>query len=212
MKLRINPYIFIYKSIGITWFVFFTVLSIILSYLIIKKRAKHTTISQQRVEDTFFLIILVGFIGARITYVLINLNVYMDSLSYVFKLSHYNLSLGGGVLFGLFTIWFVSKMQNISFQELLKIFTPPFYISMAIGIWTMLFDGVMIGEEYSGIFSFNYLGGNRHLVTLYLTLLFIVSLILELKKIKKISYKFRSLLILIVTILLYYLIKNIFTL
>lgn len=207
-----SPYIFTYKAIGITWFVFLAIVTTIVSYIIIKVLDKKSEFEGNLIEDTFFLLITVGFIGSRLTYVLLNLDMYKNDFLYIFKLSHFNLNLGGGIAFSLIALWIVSKRKSVEFYKLTNIFAIPLYLSLSIGVWTMFFDGLLLGKEYRGILSINYLGANRHMVILYLSILFIVSMIWEFKNFKKIkeNYKYSSVIVLFLVVIIYYLIKYVF--
>lgn len=205
-----SPYFIRYNSMGITWFVFFTVVSIIVSYIIVKRQGKKLEIKKSTIEDTFFIIVIVGLIGARLFYVLLNVNMYRDNIKYIFNLSHFNLSLVGGVLFALLTLGIISKKESVSFNSLVKVFSLPFYLSMSAGVWTMFFDGLLVGKKYNGLLSFKYLGANRHLVVLYLTIVFLLGLVLDKKELIKFKSKYNPILTLIITLFTYYLIKSFF--
>ena len=114
-----SPYVYTRGSIGITWFMLLSVISIIIGYIYIKFTAKNYDIDKSKIEDAFPLIVASGFIGARLVYVLLNLDVYRDNLFDVVSLSHMNLYLYGGILFGLLTIYIISKKEKISFIKFL---------------------------------------------------------------------------------------------
>ena len=205
-----NPYFLMYKGIGITWFIFLGIISALSSYGILKLTLKKYSLSKDKLEDYLFLLIIVGLIGSRIFYVLFNLDVYRGSFSYIFKLSHMNLNLLGGVIFGLITIYVLSRKEKVSFYTVYDPYIVPFYLSMAISIWSMHFDGMLIGKKYDGIFKINYLGATRHPVGAYLSLLFVLGIILEVYLSKKGYKRIYSIMLLAFILILYYLIKMIF--
>lgn len=200
-----NPYIFRYKSISISWFMALALISIILAYLLV--RSSKNKLNKDKLENIYFSLIVIGFIGARVSYVLFNFDAYKDNLSYIFKLTHFNLNLAGGVFIVLIGLLIIARLQKISFYTLLEIYIIPFYIAMSIGVWTMYFDGMLIGKPYKGIFALNYLGSSRHMVALYLSVLFIFGTIFQLSIIKKIKNKYRTILSLVFILALYYFLK-----
>lgn len=202
-----NPYIFRYKSISVSWFMALILISILLSYILVKNTKNKLDINKDKLENTYFLLIVIGFIGARLSYILFNFDAYRDNLSYVLKLTHFNLSLAGGVFFALIGLLIICRFQKISFYTLLGIYVVPFYIAMSIGVWTMYFDGMLVGKPYQGIFAINYLGNSRHMVSLYLSVLFIFGAIFQLSTTKRIKSKYKSILLLVVIIVLYYFLK-----
>ncbi len=206
-----NPYFILYKSIGITWFMVVTVVAIVLSYIMIKNNETISSLNKNKKEDIFFILIILGFIGARLGYVILNFVIYRDNLYDIFKLYHFNLNLAGAVALSLLGLYVISKKEKLSFNELLRVYIIPFYFSMSIGIWVMFFDGLLVGKEYMGILSFNYLGADRHIVSLYLSILFLIGLIIELLGLKKTRNKYNTVIVLIFVLIIYYSIKVFFS-
>lgn len=202
-----NPYIFRYKSISVSWFMALALISILLAYVLVKNTKHKLDINNDKLENTYFLLVVIGFIGARLSYVLFNFESYKDNLSYVFKLTHFNLNLAGGVFFALIGLLVIARLQKISFFTLLEVLVAPFYLSMSIGVWVMYFDGMLVGKPYQGIFALNYLGNNRHIVALYLSVLFIFGVIFQLSIIKRFKNKYKSIILLVFVLGLYYFLK-----
>ncbi|WP_069650484.1 prolipoprotein diacylglyceryl transferase family protein [Caloranaerobacter ferrireducens] len=203
-----NSYFFIYKSIGISWFLFLTIISIIISYYITIFIGKDRGFKKNEAEDIFFILVISGFIGARLGYVVCNLDLYKGHLKYIFSINHINLSLLGGVIAGLITLIIISKKNKFSFYYLFKIFLIPFYFSMSLAIWFLFFEGRLIGKEYNGFLSIYHLSAYRHPVVLYLSLIFIVGLVIEAINIKRrILGKYISYLVFVLILISYYLIR-----
>lgn len=167
-----------------------------LSSFISNLMAKEYNEDKKKIEDIYFILIISGFIGARLSYVLMNLGLYKGNMGSIFKLTHYNLSLTGGLLVGLLTLLILSKKFKIDFNKLLKIFVVPFYFSMAIGIWLVIFDKFMVSLKIS----------NNPIKVLSLSIIFLLAMIGELVLGKKIEGKYLSPIILAVTMGLYYII------
>lgn len=187
-----RPFFLNYKSIKITWFTFFTIFSVSLSYFIAGLLAKEYEEDKNKIGDIFLIVLIMGFIGARLSYVMMNFNLYKDNLISIFKITHYNLYLIGGIISGLLALIILSRIYRIELEKLFKILIVPFYFSMAIGIWVLAFDRTLIVFHSSKI--------------LYLSLLFTLGMILELILWKKLKNKYISIVILTIVILLYYLI------
>ncbi|KPU27481.1 hypothetical protein TR13x_05285 [Caloranaerobacter sp. TR13] len=203
-----NSYFFIYKSIGISWFLFLAIISIIISYYITIFIGKDRGLKKNEVEDIFFTLVISGFIGARLGYVIFNLDLYKGHFKYIFSINHLNLSLLGGVIAGLITLIFISKKYKFSFYYLFKIFLIPFYFSMSLAMWSLFLEGRLIGKEYSGFLSMYHLSAYRHPVVLYLSLIFIVGIIIESINVKRRSSgKYISYLAFVLILISYYLIR-----
>ena len=185
-----------YKSITITWFMAFAIVLVGLSSFISNLMAKEYGEDKKKIEDIYFILIISGFIGARLFYVLMNLGLYKGNIGAIFNLSHYNLSLTGGLIVGLLTLLILSKKFKIDFNKLLKIFVIPFYFSMAIGIWLVIFDKFLVSLKIS----------NNPMKVLSLSIIFLLAMIGELVLGKKIEGKYLTPIILAVTMGLYYLV------
>ena len=167
-----------------------------LSSFISNLMAKEYGEDKKKIEDIYFILIISGFIGARLSYVLMNLGLYKGNIGAIFKLTHYNLSLTGGLIVGLLTLLILSKKFKIDFNKLLKIFVIAFYFSMAIGIWLVIFDKFMVSLKIS----------NNPIKVLSISIIFLLGMIGELVLGKKIENKYLTPIILAVTMGLYYLV------
>lgn len=203
-----SPYIFTFKSIGFTWFMFLSLLCIVVGYFILTIMGKENNFNTNTIHDSLFLLVVNGFIGARLAYVLSNMELYKHNLMHAFKISHMNLNLMGGTIAGLLTIYYLSKKYKIDFIKLFNIYAIPYYFSIAVVIWAFFFEGILIGREYDGIFSIYHMGKYRHPVVVYLSLLFVIGMLIQILIYKKISLKYHSIINFLIITLLYYFVKH----
>lgn len=196
-----KPTFFSFKSISISWFMALAFLAIFVCYLLLKlisiedKQGENT---QEKLKDTFFWVVLNGFIGARIMYVILHLNSFISSPASILNVSHYNLSLIGGVVAGVLTLFISSKRYKLSFCKLLDIFSILFYFSMAIGVWNLLFDVFMLSSSNLG---------NSHIRVATMSLLFLIAAAIQVIIEKRTEFKYLSLVLLILTLVIYYIVK-----
>ena len=107
------------------------------------------------------------------------------------------MSLIGGVITGLLVTYLISKKEKIAMDKLLQIILPPFYFSMAIGIWMGKFDRLLnISSNLR----------NNPKMVLLLSAVFLTGLILELTLLKEERHKKLRWPILIIIMFLYYII------
>ena len=191
-----KPYFLRYKSITITWFMGFAITLIIMSSFISNAMAKEYGEDKKKIEDIFFTLLISVFIGARLFYVLMNLGLYKENIMSILSLSHYNLSLTGGLIAGILSLVVLSKKHEIHFQKLLKIFVIPFYFSMAIGIWVVVFDKFLVSLKIS----------NNPIKVLSISIIFLLGMIAEIVLPKKIDREYLTLIILALTMGLFYII------
>lgn len=164
-----RPSFFTYKSIDISWFLAFAMGLTIISSFIVRSMANEYGEDVEKIEDIFFILIISSFMGSRLFYVLFNFDLYKDNLFSIFNLSYYNLSLLGGVASGVMTLMVLSKIYKIDFQRLLGIYVLPFYFSMAIGIWIVLFDKFLVSFSIS----------KNPIKVFYISMIFLLAMILE---------------------------------
>ena len=188
-----KPFFFSYKSLNITWFMFFTISLVSISSFITPILGKEAGEDKKKIDDIFFIVLLSGFIGARLSYAFINMNLYKGNIFNIFKISESNLSLVGGLIFGLVTLFILSKKDKMNFNNLLKIFIIPFYFSMAVGIWVVVFNKFLLPISIS----------NNIIKVLSISLIFLVGMILELFIPKKEKHKYLTAIILTLVIGLY---------
>lgn len=191
-----KPFLFRYKSITVSWFIGFAVLLIGLSSFIVRIMAKEYEEDKEKIDDIFFSLLIVGFIGGRASYVIANFNLYRGNILGIFSLSHYNISLIAGVVIGVLSLLIFSRVYKIEFQSLLKIFVIPFYFSMSIGIWLVVFDKFLLPFRIS----------NNPIKILYISMIFLGGMLLEFILSKKDQYKYTSPIILTMLMFLYYII------
>ncbi len=188
---------FEYGRFGISWFMFFVLTLGTIGYYIAKSLAVQYGEDKKKIEDIYLMILLSSFIGARLFYVLTHLNLFKDNLLSILKLSHYNLSLIGGLISGILVTFLIGKKEKIQMDKLLKIMLPPFYFAMAIGIWIGNFDRLLnISSNLR----------NNPKMILLLSVIFLTGLILELTLIKEERYKRLRWPVLIIVMFLYYII------
>lgn len=185
-----RPFFFSYKSISISWYMFFTLVSASFGYIMASILATEYREKKDRIQDIYLILLIVGFIGARFGYALRHPDLYRDNIFSLFKLSHYNLSFLGGILSGLIALISISRIYGIAIEKLLSIFTTAFYLSMAIGIWVLRFDRLMLSLA--------------HFKILLLSLVFLVGMVLELALGRRFRNKYTSITILLATVFAYY--------
>lgn len=188
---------FEYGRFAISWFMFFVLTLGTIGYYIAKSLAVQYGEDKKKIEDIYLMILLSSFIGARLFYVLTHLNLFKDNLLSILKLSHYNLSLIGGLISGILVTFLIGKKEKIQMDKLLKIMLPPFYFAMAIGIWIGNFDRLLnISSNLR----------NNPKMILLLSVIFLTGLILELTLIKEERYKRLRWPVLIIVMFIYYII------
>ena len=144
--LNYSPYIF---STPIKWYAFFVLSGALLAYYFAKKHYKNEEESKNNptlIDDLFIIVFPAGLIGARIWYVLSEL----DTMSFldIFKIWEGGLAIQGGVMGGILAGVLYHKIKKVKFP-LLKLFDviiPNILIAQAIGRWGNFFNQEVYGS------------------------------------------------------------------
>ena len=74
-----NKVAFSIFNINIYWYSLFILLGVIVAYFLITYESRKHNLSKNTISDLIFYTIIVGVIGARIYYVLFNLDYYINN-------------------------------------------------------------------------------------------------------------------------------------
>lgn len=139
--------------IQIYWYSIFIILAAFCASCIIIHESKRQEINIDFVVNLIFYTIISGIIGARLYYVLFNLNYYKDNILEIFEIWNGGLAIHGGILAGFITILLYSRKYKISTLKILDICALGLIVAQAIGRWGNFFNS----EAYGGITTFQHL-------------------------------------------------------
>ena len=122
---------------------------IIVAYIEIKRKKIDTT----KFENMIFYAIIFGFIGARLYYVLFNLNYYLANPVEILMVWNGGLAIHGGIIGAVIAVYFYCKKNNLYFLQMLDICTPGLLIGQIIGRWGNFFNS----EAHGGIVAREFL-------------------------------------------------------
>lgn len=135
-----NPIAFTIGNIDVRWYGVLMSLGICLGILIACKRAPQHGLKDDDVIDVCLWMIPVGAIGARLYYVLFNLNNY-HSLAEALNFRAGGLAIHGALLFGAAALIGVCRHKKISILNMLDLLMPCVVLGQAIGRWGNFFNG-----------------------------------------------------------------------
>ena len=123
-------------------------LGVVFSYVIfIKKYSKKEA-------EIFFdyspLVILFSLIGARLFYVLGGYKFYCNHPSEIFMINHGGLSIFGAIIFGILSIYLLSRIKKFNFLAHLDILAVVLPFCQSIGRWGNYFNQEAYGRPCDG--------------------------------------------------------------
>lgn len=126
--------------ISIYWYSIMIVFGIIVAFFIANREIKRLNLNKEFFVNLVFYIILFGILGARVYYVLFNLNYYLAYPEEIIKIWHGGLAIHGGILTGILVVVFYCRRYKVNILKVLDICAVSLIIAQAIGRWGNFFN------------------------------------------------------------------------
>lgn len=133
--------------IEIRWYSILILIAVVISTIFVIKEAKRFSIDVDTILNLICLVVIFGIIGARIYFVLFNLDYYKENPSEIFKIWNGGLAIHGGIIAGVITTIIYCKKVGIKVLRILDIAAPWLLLSQAIGRWGNFFNGEAYGAR-----------------------------------------------------------------
>ena len=140
-----NPIAISIGPLTITWYSICILSGIILASIIINKEAKKYNIPANFITNLIFWCVIFGLLGARIYYVLFNLNYYIKNPIEIVEIYNGGLAIHGGIIAGAIFFIYYSRKNKINFLKMFDRAAPALILGQAIGRW-----GNFINQEAHG--------------------------------------------------------------
>lgn len=142
-----NPILFSIGNIHIYWYSIILFAAFSIGFFILLKCAEKEGISKDSIYDYACYLIPICLIGARIYYVLFELEYYLNDIMAIFRVWEGGLAIHGGIFAGtIFTLYYTKK-NNLSFFKLADILVICLIIGQILGRWGNFFNSEAYGPE-----------------------------------------------------------------
>jgi len=148
-----NPILIKLGNISIYWYSVILLFAFVLGCFLIIKECKKNNIPQDKIENFLFYSIPICLIGARLYYVLFNLDYYLKFPQDIIKVWEGGLAIHGGIIAGFICIYYFCRKNNYKIYKILDIIVISLIIGQIIGRW----GNFMNQEAYGPICSLKYL-------------------------------------------------------
>ena len=151
-----NPIAFDLGFIEIYWYSITMMLGVLLGGTLAYLEVKRLKVDENYFFNMIFYTIIFAFLGARIYYVLFNLDYYLNNLTEIPAVWNGGLAIHGGIIGGAITILFYSLKHRKKLNEILKyldISSLGIITGQIIGRWGNFFNQ----EAHGGVTSVNFL-------------------------------------------------------
>lgn len=136
-----NPILFEIGPITIYWYSVMIFLAFLVGGTLALREAKKWKINEDFMINLFFYLIPIAIIGARLYYVLFNLDYYTLNKLAIFKIWEGGLAIHGGIIAGLIFVLIYAKKYKVNWIRLLDILVVSLAIGQSIGRWGNFFNG-----------------------------------------------------------------------
>lgn len=127
------------------WYGIILAFSVLVGFYFADFLAKYRNINRGFIIDNAVMLILVGLLGARLYYCLLNCPYYCQNPLQILDLRQGGLSIHGMIIAGFFYIVFLSKKHNVNLLSFLDVSTAVLPLSQAIGRWGNFFNNEAFG-------------------------------------------------------------------
>lgn len=135
-----DPIAFSIAGIDVRWYGILIATGMLLATLISCKRARTHNLTEENVLDVVLWMLPIGVLGARLYYVLFNLN-YYHSFADVINIREGGLAIHGGLICGSLAVLCVCRHEKISALNMLDLLIPTVALAQSIGRWGNFFNG-----------------------------------------------------------------------
>lgn len=145
-EFEVDSVAFSIGSIDIAWYAIIITLGMIVATLHIIYRAKGIGLDFDNVIDFVLITIPIGVIGARLYYVIAEIDQF-DSFIEVFNIRSGGLAIYGGIIAGAISVFVISRVKKVSFLAFADTCTPGILLAQGIGRWGNFANGEAFGSE-----------------------------------------------------------------
>jgi phosphatidylglycerol:prolipoprotein diacylglycerol transferase len=151
-----NPVAFTLFGFEVRWYSILIAISVIISYFMISGECNKFQIKKEFVFNMMFWTLIFGIVGARIYYVVFNLDYYSSHLKEILMIWKGGLAIHGGLLFGFITLVIYCKKYGMRIGKILDIVVVPLLLAQAIGRWGNFFNSEAYGSivEYQTLLNY----------------------------------------------------------
>lgn len=152
-----NPILITIGSYSVHWYSVLILAGILIAYIGIKAEARRFNINKNFLSNMAFWTIIIAIIGARLYYVLFNLDYYSEHVNEIYKIWEGGLAIHGAIITGTLFVIMYCKKYKVNVMRMLDIVAPYLILAQAIGRWGNFFNS----EAYGTVTTLEALQGMK---------------------------------------------------
>jgi len=154
-------------SLEIRWYGVLMAVSVLVGTYLALTEAKRRGLHEDHVYNLALIGAPLGWIGARIWYVVWNWDYYSQNLKEIPAIWHGGLAFHGGILTAIIVGFVYTRVKELSFWQLADLFAPSIILGQAIGRWGNYFNQEAYGYPTNLPWAMYIDGAWRHPTFLY---------------------------------------------
>ncbi|MFA7677855.1 MAG: prolipoprotein diacylglyceryl transferase [Candidatus Omnitrophota bacterium] len=138
-----HPVLFNLGFLTIYTYGFFVLLGVVFGYLVSLRLAKSEGMDQEKISNIFFWIVVAGFLGAKILYIIVEWKYFLEA---PLSLIRSGFVFYGGLISGFLTLVLLARKHNLKLFKLLDVFSVGVVLGHAFGRVGCFFYGCCYGK------------------------------------------------------------------
>lgn len=135
-----NPIMFSLGPIEFRWYSVLILIACFLTSYLAQKEGERFGFQKEFTFNLLFWSLLGSILGARLYYVLFNLDIYLKEPIEIIKIWHGGLAIHGGLIAGLLVAIIYCKKYKVRLVRILDVIVVPLLLAQAIGRWGNFFN------------------------------------------------------------------------
>ncbi|MGB3160013.1 MAG: prolipoprotein diacylglyceryl transferase [Carnobacterium sp.] len=132
---EINPIAISAGPITVYWYGIIIAAAMFVAIYLTTREGNKRGLAEDTIIDTSLWAIPIGFIGARLYYVLFELDYYLQNPTEVIAIWNGGIAIYGGLIAGGLTVYIYTKKKEIPLALLLDVLAPSVLLAQSIGRW-----------------------------------------------------------------------------
>lgn len=157
--IQINPVAFHLLGLPVRWYAIIIACAMLLSVELALREVERKGFDSDRVMDLLMWAIPLGFVGARIYYVLFEWEYYSQHLGQIIAIWNGGIAIYGGIIAAVITAYVYARRWGFSVRFLADVAAPYLLLAQAIGRW----GNFVNREAHGGLASESFLREVLHL-------------------------------------------------
>lgn len=152
LEFEISRIAFTFFGIEVYWYAICIVLAILVALFLCATSKDNYEMDFENVIDVAIFTIISGIIGARLYYVIFNLDYYLSNPISILNIRDGGLGIYGGLILGGLALVFRAKKLDLKLYDVLDYIAPFIAIAQSIGRWGNFFNVEAYGVETKSFF------------------------------------------------------------